>query len=99
MKEIKLTQKESEQLTKNIRKHLGEKAVPKEIKTIKFHKEFDKGMRLYLCLNCGYPSYFCGFPMVICECKKPRKKIYELKDLDKFILKLQDFYYKRRQIK
>lgn len=97
MKDIKLSKKESDELTKNMRKQLGKKVVKHKIEKIVFHKEFDKGPRLYLCLNCGYPSLFWGVPVVICECKKPKKKIYKFEDLEKFIEKLQDMYYKRRK--
>jgi hypothetical protein len=83
MKTIHLTKKEAEKIAKN----LGVKGKPP--KKIVFHEEFDKGMRLYVCLHCGYPGMFMGVPIQMCYCKKPRKKIYNLDQLDEFILKLQ----------
>ena len=74
MKQIKLSKRESEKLTKRMRKHLGKKSIPKEIKNI-----------------------FLGAPVIMCHCRKPRKKIYEIKDLEKFILKLQDILFYRRE--
>ena len=92
MKSIKLTKKESDKILGNMRKgSINPKT--KRIKEIKFHKEFEKGMRLYLCKNCGYPCMFMGMPMVMCECKKPNKKIYALQDFEKFISDLQKIFF------
>ena len=66
---------------------------------IVFHKDFKKGKRLWLCLNCGYPVVFMGVPMISCDCKKPKPKIYTMDKLDDFILKLQEIhFYKKKKI-
>ena len=64
----------------------------KEFKIV-FHKDFKKGWRLGLCLNCGFPSMFVGMPLITCKCRKPKLKIYPMDKLEDFILKLQDIHF------
>ncbi|MBU1245539.1 MAG: hypothetical protein KKB27_00900 [Nanoarchaeota archaeon] len=46
-------------------------------------------------MNCGYPYMFMGYAEMLNDCcKKPKVKVYELKKLDDFILKLQEIHYK-----
>ena len=88
MKKIKLSKEEGRKITENMRKHLGDKAVPKRIKVIKFHKDFEKGLQFCLCLNCGYPLMFQGLWDYPCDnCGSKRVRIYQ--SLEDFILKAQ----------
>jgi len=89
-KTIKLSKKEGEKIAKS-------HGHGKPIKKIVFHKDFDKGMRLAVCLHCGYPAMFLGCPIIFCECKKPRTKVYELNKLEDFILKLQRIHSRKKK--
>ena len=63
-------------------------------KKIVFHDDFELGMRLWLCLNCGFPSIFMGLAdEVRCECEKNKPKIYSMDKLSDFILKLQSIHF------
>ena len=76
-------------------KQIKEKLRSYKREDIKFHPDFEKGMRLAVCLNCGYPYLFMGSSEMLNDCcKKPKVKIYELKKLEDFILKLQEIHYK-----
>ena len=66
-------------------------------KKISFHKDFEKGTRLWLCLNCGYPSIFMGVPIIFCDCKKPKPKIYPIEKIEDFIIQLQEIKIKQRE--
>jgi Zn finger protein HypA/HybF involved in hydrogenase expression len=69
-------------------------------KKIVFHKDFDKGMRLALCQNCGYPVYFAGLWDYPCECCGSKKvKIYEMNRFENFIFRLQEMAHKREKSK
>jgi len=98
MQKIKLKKKESNRILLNLKK-CRVMPKPKQIKHIVFHKDFDKGMRLVLCHKCGYPNMFMGFALFdrckICNSKKI--EIYDMKHLDKFIIKIQEIYIKRKK--
>ena len=96
LKKIRLTKQESDKILKNM-KNSGTKLKTKRIKAIKFHKSFDKGMRLAVCLNCGYPSMFIGLPQLDCGCKKQKIEVYSMNKLMDFVLKLQEIYYEKEQ--
>lgn len=74
-------------------KEVSKEQFKKDIKgkEIVFHEEFNKGMRLWLCLNCGFPTMFMGKAVQLCYCNNCKPKIYPLKKLNEFILKLQEF--------
>ncbi|MBU1213539.1 MAG: hypothetical protein KJ587_20080 [Alphaproteobacteria bacterium] len=69
----------------------------KKVKRIVFHKDFKKGTRLWLCKNCGYPSYFMGVPMIMCECDNPKGRVYTLDKLEDFILELQNIFFRKKK--
>jgi hypothetical protein len=58
MRKIKLSPKESKQLTSRMKK-IGVKT-KSDIKSIDFHKDFNKGIRIAVCKHCGNPQLFCG---------------------------------------
>lgn len=97
LKDIILTKEESKKLTENMRKSLGKNAVKKTIEKIVFHKDFEKGMRLSVCLKCGFPQIFWGKGMKRCDCKPFRQKYYSIDEIENFILKLQSIYDKRKK--
>lgn len=70
-----------------------------KMKELRMHNEFKKGWRLSLCQNCGYPILFIGVPFEMCECKKPKRKVYLLNDISKFILDSQKMWCKCQKTK
>lgn len=93
----RLTKEESDKILKNMKKG-GCKPKTKRIKAIKFHKDFDKGMRLGLCLKCGYPIMFLGASWYCGQCDYDKKfKAYPLEKLDDFISKLQEMHYEKEE--
>lgn len=83
---FKVSRKQSDKFLRNMEKH-GIKPKTKRIKEIVFHKEFDKGKRLGLCLNCGYAVLFLGLWDYPCSnCKSKKIRILELKNIEEFIL-------------
>ena len=67
-----------------------------EGKKITFHKDFNKGARIVLCLKCGYPVMFYGAWVLDCDiCNSKKNKIYNIEDLQDFILKQQSIIYKK----
>lgn len=63
---------------------------------IRFHKDFDKGMRLTLCPDCGYPTMFMGAECLVCSaCSSCDVKVYTLDKLEDFVLKQQEIIIKR----
>lgn len=114
MKKIKLTKKESDKILSNLKKSgILRIQKGKPLKHIIFHNEFEKGWRLALCHKCGYPHKFMGLNLFNkCEmCNSNNIHIYNLKDnntyfwfynlkdLDKFIIKIQQIYQKRKKNK
>ena len=98
MKDVKVTKKQSDIILKRLKK-ADPKIKSKRIKTIGFHKDFDKGARIVLCLECGFPLMFWGAWDMPCDlCGSEKVKIYALKDLDKFIRRLQDISYKKYKV-
>lgn len=84
--------KETEELKK-----LKKKLKNIKSKDIRFHKDFDKGKRIALCLKCGYPVVFYGamrykgdLTIANCSCKKPKFKEFSFDKFNDFILKIQD---------
>lgn len=70
------------------------------IKKMTFHRDFDKGWRLAVCLRCSYPYSFAGSTEGLsCACKTPRWKVYSLNKLDDFILKLQELWTKKNKVR
>ena len=99
VKEIKVTKKQSDRFLKNLKKS-GIKLKTKKIKSIVIHQDFDRGMRLCLCLRCGYPIMYQGIWDYPCEiCSSKRVKVYNLDQLDEFIRQIQNIVYKNRERK
>ena len=81
-------------------KEISKEQFKKDIKgkKIKFHKDFNKGFRLWLCLNCGYPTMFMGLSVQLCECSNCKIKVYEMSELQDFLLKIQDIHFHSKKV-
>jgi hypothetical protein len=89
-----LSDKESDEILCNMARCGCITKKKEKMKELRMHNEFKKGWRLSLCQSCGYPTLFIGCPFPMCECKNPKRKIYTLKDLSKFIIDSQNMWFK-----